>query len=42
MGRKPKYSKEVKIKVCEDYEKDYGSFYDIAKMIGTEKSVVRK
>lgn len=40
MGRKSKYSKEVKIKACKDYEEGSGSFYDIAKMIGTDHSVV--
>lgn len=41
MGRKPKYSLEVKIKACEDYEKGNGSFKGIAKSIGAEKSTVR-
>jgi len=42
MGRKSKYSKEVKIKACEDYEKGEGSFKSIAKSIGTNKEVVRR
>lgn len=41
MGRKSKYSKEVKIKACKDYENSNLSFRDIAKMVGTTKSVVR-
>jgi len=42
MGRKPKYSKEVKIKACEDYEKGHGSFESIAKSVGTVKSIMRR
>lgn len=42
MGRKTKYSKEEKIKACEEYKKGNISFNGIAEMIGTEKSVVRK
>lgn len=42
MGRKPKYSKETKIKVCKDYEKGNGSFLSIAKLLGAEKSTVRQ
>lgn len=42
MGRKPKYSEEVKIKACKDYEKGNVSFNDIAEMIGTKKQVVRR
>ncbi len=39
MGRKAKYSKEVKIKACKDYDKGDFTFNDIAKMIGTARSV---
>lgn len=42
MGRKPKYSKEVKIKACTDYENGKTSFGGIAKILGTEKAVVRR
>jgi len=42
MGRKPKYSKEVKIKACNNYEKGYASFGGIAEMVGTTKEVVRR
>ncbi|SHD77104.1 helix-turn-helix domain-containing protein [Schnuerera ultunensis] len=42
MGRKPKYSKEVKIKACKDYEKGHISFQGIADEIGTTKEVVRR
>ena len=37
---KSKYSKEVKIKACEDYEKGNGSIKDIAESIGAGLSVV--
>lgn len=40
MGRKSKYSEEVKIKACEDYDKGNGSFKDIAESIGAGLSVV--
>lgn len=40
--RNSKYSKEVKIKVCKDYEKGYASFKEIADEIGTTKEVVRR
>lgn len=42
MGRKPKYSKETKIKVCKEYEKGNGSFSSIAKLLEAEKSTVRQ
>lgn len=42
MGRKVKYSKEVKIKACKDYEKGDVSFNDIAKKIGTAREVARR
>lgn len=42
MGRKPKYSKEIKIKVCKDYEKGYASFKRIADEIGSTTEVVRQ
>jgi transposase-like protein len=42
MGRNPKYSKEVKIKACKDYEKGHISFKGIADEIGATKEVVRQ
>lgn len=42
MGRKAKYSEEIKIKACKDYDKGLSSFNDIAKVIGTAKEVVRR
>jgi len=42
MGRKPKYSKEIKNKACEDYLSGKGSFISIAKNIGSVKSIVRQ
>lgn len=33
MGRKAKYSEEVKIQACKDYEKGNLSFTDISKKI---------
>ncbi|MDR7871710.1 MAG: transposase [Tissierellaceae bacterium] len=42
MGRKTKYSNELKIKACKDYEKGNGSFSDIAEVIGTSKSLVHR
>lgn len=42
MGRKTKYSKEVKIQSCIDYDKGKGSFFDIAKKIGTHHSVINR
>ncbi|GMG97768.1 hypothetical protein [Tepidimicrobium xylanilyticum] len=42
MGRKPKYSKKVKIKACKDYEKGHINFQGIANDIRTTKEVVRR
>jgi len=42
MGRKAKYSKEVKIKACKDYEKGHISFQGISDEIGTTNEVVRQ
>ena len=42
MGRKPKFSKEVKVKACENYEKGNSSFSGIADEIGADKSLVRR
>ncbi|WMJ78884.1 MULTISPECIES: transposase [unclassified Sedimentibacter] len=42
MGRKVKYSKEVKIKACKDYEKGHTSLQGIADEIGTTREVVRQ
>lgn len=41
MGRKPKFSKEVKIKACERYRKGLGSFGSIAKEVGCTEWVMR-
>lgn len=42
MGRKPKYSKEIKIKACHDYEKGYSNFKEIADEIGATIETVRR
>lgn len=42
MGRKPKYSKEIKVKACEDYLAGNGSFYSLAKSIGCAKERIRQ
>ena len=42
MGERSRYSKEAKIKACEDYIDGKGSFLAIAKSIGTRKEVVRR
>lgn len=42
MGRKPKYSKGIKIEACEEYEKGNESFESIAKSIGANKEDVRR
>ncbi len=42
MGRKLKYSKEVKMKACLDYENGNISFQGIAEYVGTTKEVVRR
>jgi len=42
MGRKPKFSIEVKIKACKDYENGSVSFKGIANEIGSTKEVVRR
>mgnify|MGYP006288733961 CR=1 FL=1 len=36
MNRKVKYSKEVKIQTCKDYQKGNGSFRSITKSIGAK------
>jgi transposase-like protein len=41
MGRKPKYSKEIKIRTCEDYQNNKDSCESISKLIGTDYSSVR-
>jgi transposase-like protein len=40
MVRKPKFSKEVKIKACQDYEKNHAGFTTIAKEIGAHEVTV--
>lgn len=42
MGRKPKFSKEIKIKACEDYIKGNKSFNCLAKSIGCNREVLRQ
>jgi transposase-like protein len=42
MGRKLKYSKEVKTQACIDYEEGKGSFREIAKEIGADYSLIRR
>jgi transposase-like protein len=41
MGRKPKFSKEVKIQACKSHEKGNGSFESIAKEVGCTESIMR-
>jgi transposase-like protein len=42
MGRKQKFSKEIKIKACEKYYNGKGSFKSIAKEVGCNESVLRR
>ena len=42
MGRKAKFSKEIKIKACEKYRKGKGSFKSISEEIGCGKAVFYK
>ena len=42
MGRKPKFSKEVKIRACRDYEEGNISFSKISKQIGANEETVRR
>ncbi len=42
MGRKPKFSKEVKIKACEDYKNGKGSFQSIAFDIECSKETLQR
>lgn len=42
MGRKPKLSKEIKVKACEAYMNNRGSFISIAKAYGVNKESVRR
>ena len=42
MGRKSKFSKEVKINACKKYKAVKGSFGSIAKEVGCAESVLRK
>ena len=42
MGRKPKFSKEVKVQACKDYHNGQGSFKSIAGSIGAYKLAVRR
>ena len=37
-----KHSKETKVEACKDYERGSGSFQDIAKRIGTSRSVIHR
>lgn len=40
MGRKGKYSKELKIEICKKYIDGKGSMVSLAKEIGTAEAVV--
>ncbi|CCQ94523.1 hypothetical protein CULT_1940003 [[Clostridium] ultunense Esp] len=40
MGKKPKFSKEVKTKASQDYEKGHAVFTTIAKEIGAHEVTV--
>jgi transposase-like protein len=42
MGRKSKFSKEVKIKACESYKKGHGSLMSIAKELDCDKNTIRE
>ncbi len=42
MGRKPKFSNEIKIEACENYKMGKGSYQAIAKTIGCNESVLRR
>ena len=42
MGRKSKFSKEVKINACKKYKAGKGSFSSVAKEVGCAKSVLKK
>ncbi|SIO07113.1 hypothetical protein SAMN02745945_01738, partial [Peptoclostridium litorale DSM 5388] len=42
MGRKPKFSKEEKIKVCEAYKAGEGSYKSLAKSIGASSITIKK
>ena len=42
MGRKPKFSKEVKFQACESYKKGNGSFVSISKEIGCTHERLRQ
>ena len=42
MGRKPKLSKEIKVKACEEYKNNQGSFISIAKAYGVNKESLRR
>ena len=42
MGRKAKFSKEVKIEACEKYRNGKGSFISISKDVGCDSNVLRK
>src|SRR3712207_8134558 len=42
VSRKPKFSKEIKIKACEEYKSGKGSLVSIAKRIGIDHATVRQ
>lgn len=42
MGRKAKYSKDVKVTACEGYEKNNNTFQEIDDETGCEREVVRR
>ena len=42
MGKRSRFSKEIKIKACKDYENGNGSFISIGEAIGATKTTVRQ
>lgn len=42
MGRKAKFSKEIKITACEKYRNGKGTFYSIANEVGCAREVLRR
>lgn len=42
MGRKPKFTKEVKIQACKDYESGKGSFNSIARGVGVSSFAIKE
>ena len=42
MGRKSKFSKEVKVRACESYNNGHGSFKSIAREVGCSRERIRQ